>query len=263
MATTALTTAWTPDDPTPRPLLSALDGLGGSDLITFVGAGGKTTLLHALGRALAATGARVVLTTTTKMAPDPALATPDAALAHLDAARAAGRGASVLVGTPVATREGEKIGPLDDAAFARVRAAADVVLVEGDGSRRLPFKVPAGYEPVVPAETGLLVIVAGLTALGRPLADVCCRAERVPTLMADGAEPADAQTWATRPLDDALAAELLRRGYLDNPRLAAWRDRRVVILNQADDARAAHAGALTTLPGERVLLATTDPEGRR
>ena len=42
-------------------------GLGSRELVAFVGAGGKTTTLQLLSNELAADGARVVLTTTTKM----------------------------------------------------------------------------------------------------------------------------------------------------------------------------------------------------
>ncbi len=47
--------------------------------------------------------------------------------------------------------------------------AADVILVEADGSRRLPFKAPAEHEPVVPAGTTILVPLVGLDVLGQPL----------------------------------------------------------------------------------------------
>jgi molybdenum cofactor cytidylyltransferase len=40
------------------------------------------------------------------------------------------------------------------------------VLVEADGSRRRPVKAPTAHEPVIPAETTLLVPVLGLDGLG-------------------------------------------------------------------------------------------------
>ena len=42
-----------------------------------------------------------------------------------------------------------------------------------------PTKAPADHEPVVPAETTLLVVVAGIDALGDSLARCCHRPERV------------------------------------------------------------------------------------
>ena len=45
----------------------------------------------------------------------------------------------------------------------------DRILVEADGSARKPLKAPAQHEPVIPASTNALVIVAGLNGLGLPL----------------------------------------------------------------------------------------------
>ena len=45
-------------------------GLGERELVSIVGAGGKTTLLRMLGSDLSSVGARVILTTTTRMAAD-------------------------------------------------------------------------------------------------------------------------------------------------------------------------------------------------
>ena len=46
---------------------------------------------------------------------------------------------------------------------------ADVLLVEADGARGLPFKAPKAHEPVIPPETSLVVPVVSLAALGMPL----------------------------------------------------------------------------------------------
>jgi probable selenium-dependent hydroxylase accessory protein YqeC len=45
----------------------------------------------------------------------------------------------------------------------------DFILVEADGSRRLPVKAPAVYEPVIPPGTDLVVGVIGLDCLGRSM----------------------------------------------------------------------------------------------
>ncbi|HSW40640.1 MAG TPA: selenium cofactor biosynthesis protein YqeC, partial [Acidobacteriota bacterium] len=51
------------------------------------------------------------------------------------------------------------------------RPDVDAVLVEADGSRSLPFKAPAGHEPVVPETTTILAPVVGLNCLDAPLDD--------------------------------------------------------------------------------------------
>jgi molybdenum cofactor cytidylyltransferase len=43
------------------------------------------------------------------------------------------------------------------------------LLVEADGSRRLPLKAPAEHEPAIPAFANLAVVVVGLSGLGKPL----------------------------------------------------------------------------------------------
>ncbi len=51
-------------------------------------------------------------------------------------------------------------------ALARLAHAA--ILVEADGSRGLPFKVPRHGEPVIPSSATHVAVVMGLAALGRP-----------------------------------------------------------------------------------------------
>jgi molybdenum cofactor cytidylyltransferase len=45
----------------------------------------------------------------------------------------------------------------------------DAVIVEADGSRRLPFKAPAEYEPVVSNSTTIVVPMVGMDVCGHPL----------------------------------------------------------------------------------------------
>jgi molybdenum cofactor cytidylyltransferase len=43
------------------------------------------------------------------------------------------------------------------------------LIIEADGSRRLPFKAPAAHEPVVPPSTTILIPVVGIDVLGQAL----------------------------------------------------------------------------------------------
>ena len=52
------------------------------------------------------------------------------------------------------------------------------LLVEADGSHRLPFKVPSASEPVLPKQTDLVIGVAGASAIGQPFGAVCHRLEQ-------------------------------------------------------------------------------------
>lgn len=42
-------------------------------------------------------------------------------------------------------------------------------VVEADGSAQRPLKAPAGHEPVIPSSTTIVLAVAGMDAMGRPL----------------------------------------------------------------------------------------------
>jgi len=152
-------------------------------LVDFVGGGGKTSLMFALAQTL---GEPVVVTTTTRifaaqMKLAPAVCYPDT-LDELQA-NLQRYGLCLVVGKV----EGDKAMGVDPNLPARLLARSDVayVLVEADGSRMRPVKVPAAHEPVVPAQTTLLVPVVGLDALERPIREVAHRPELVRRLLAE------------------------------------------------------------------------------
>jgi molybdenum cofactor cytidylyltransferase len=175
-------------------------GIGGGELVAFVGGGGKSTLALGIGATLAETEP-VVITTTTKMGasqiPTWAIAchTPD----EVDVALADGRTA-FLIGSV----EGEKaigVAPhVVDTVHASTGAA---VVVEADGARRRPFKAPGPGEPVIPGRATLVVVVVGLDALGEPIGEVCHRPERVLALtgrrLDDVVRPEDVAAVVTHP----------------------------------------------------------------
>ena len=68
----------------------------------------------------------------------------------------------------------------------------DYVLAEADGSKRLPLKAHAAWEPVIPAATANVVWVVGASGLGKRVAEVVHR----PKLFCErcGCEPTDAAT---------------------------------------------------------------------
>ena len=68
----------------------------------------------------------------------------------------------------------------------------DYVLAEADGSKRLPLKAHAAWEPVIPAATANVIWVVGASGLGKPVAEVVHR----PELFCErcGCKPTDAAT---------------------------------------------------------------------
>jgi probable selenium-dependent hydroxylase accessory protein YqeC len=136
-------------------LIEAL-GLENARLAALCGAGGKTTLMFALAREMAARGERVLVSTTTKIA------------------RCEGEGPwppGVLVSHGGRTGDGRKLAGHPPALFDELKLAGrfDRVLVEADGSAKRPLKAPAAHEPVVPATSDAVIVVAGLSGLGLPL----------------------------------------------------------------------------------------------
>jgi xanthine dehydrogenase accessory factor len=139
----------------------------------FIGSGGKTSTIHHMAREA-----------DTIVGDDPApilraLRTTGYAMAGQAAPpKQKPNGPTNAAGFSTSEAETvEKIGPLSTAVYRAVCAEADVVLVEADGSRRMPLKYPAAYEPVLPANTDEIVLCVGLSALGRPAREVCHRLE--------------------------------------------------------------------------------------
>ncbi|MDE0067717.1 MAG: selenium cofactor biosynthesis protein YqeC [Acidimicrobiaceae bacterium] len=158
-------------------------GLGDHELVSLVGGGGKTTVLFALGAQLRGT---VVLTTTTKMGRErtgglePLLAPSDETLL--------GELADRRVALAWRAVSDHKALGVEPHVCDRWFEMADHVVVEADGSRRMPFKAPLEYEPVVPAQTTVLVACVGAAALGAVISDQCQRPERVAALAGCSAE---------------------------------------------------------------------------
>ncbi|HKC06729.1 MAG TPA: selenium cofactor biosynthesis protein YqeC [Methylomirabilota bacterium] len=144
------------------------------EVVALVGGGGKTTAMFRLAREVVGSGGRAITTTTTRIfGAQIALApahVPAASVTRerLSAELALHRHVLVIGATDADSGKAEGIS-LD--LFRRVRAwFPDVCLLnEADGSRMRPFKAPADYEPVIPADTTLVVVVVGADVFGRSL----------------------------------------------------------------------------------------------
>lgn len=157
-----------------KPLWKAL-GICPGDMVAFTGGGGKTALALRVLRELSAAGRPVLFTSTTKLLPLHGIETicigDHAArwLGEVQAALSTGRRICVVSHQDQAT--GKMIGLSPEQVGALKQIPDCVILVEADGSAGRPLKVPAPHEPVIPAETNLVVPVAGAGALGAVLGD--------------------------------------------------------------------------------------------
>ncbi len=140
------------------------------DVVAFTGAGGKTSTLIALGHELAEAGLRVLATTTTRISTDQLDLMPystrlDTSMAAVSLALNDHRFVFLYGGirqNKVYGADCEQIPLFLDS------VDSDVLLIEADGARSLPLKAPRAHEPVIPAETTLVVPVASLSVLGQP-----------------------------------------------------------------------------------------------
>jgi probable selenium-dependent hydroxylase accessory protein YqeC len=150
--------------------------LSGGGVITLVGAGGKTSLMFTLARQLAGPNSAVLTTTSTKIK----LPTKDQS-PHLHEVRDAqdllnrlGRldavPTHVTALAPVQDHPQKRTGltPNDIDTLAAV-GPFRWIIVEGDGAARKPLKAPAEHEPVIPASSSHVIVLAGLDGLGQPL----------------------------------------------------------------------------------------------
>ena len=149
----------------------------------FVGAGGKTTLIHKQAQQYRAEGKTVFVTTSTHMFLEPDTLLTDDPEEIIDRLLRTGYAMAGI-------REGEKIRALSPETYRRVCECADVVLVEADGSNRKPVKFPKETEPVIFENVEEIVVVCGLHAIGKPLREAAHRPELVMACLGESEDTA-------------------------------------------------------------------------
>lgn len=138
-------------------------------VVSVIGAGGKTSTVLALAWQAADRDLDVLVTTTTRMwLPDLPVVYSDSA-ADLDRALKPAFREHRVVAAGTGSRDGKLLG-LAPAAFSSLTSAG-VILCEADGAAGRSLKIHRAGEPVVPACSTHLVVVAGLDALGLPFCD--------------------------------------------------------------------------------------------
>lgn len=160
-------------------------------IISFVGSGGKTTLMFAVAKKLSQLGKKVIITTSTKiyLPTDYNVVLLDKECLSL-AASSLKDDPICVIGSPcpgTGLFEPQKLcfceqfglTPKD---FLKV---ADFVLIEADGSKHMPLKFPGENEPVIPAESDMVIAVAGMWCVGHPISEVCHRYELACRFLSD------------------------------------------------------------------------------
>ena len=181
--------------------LSPLLGLADIQIITFLGGGGKTSLMNTLGKEFASHGYPTLLTTTTHiMKPD--FLSDESYIENEDLGQLANIFTNLKKNTLPLAALGipEKVvnsnikwrSPSSDfcekiAEFSKKFSTKNPykflkILCEGDGSKRLPIKLPKDGEPVFFPKTDTVIGVIGLSCLGKPIKETLFRYELLPNL---------------------------------------------------------------------------------
>lgn len=145
------------------------------ELLSFVGAGGKTTTIFKLAKDLKMLGKKVLVTTSTaifypeKNEFDRIIVSSSDNIANsLDIIN---KGTITVMGKEI-SKEKKLLGfskkTIDSIYHKRI---FDYILVEADGSKRKPIKFPAEHEPVIPLNTNKTIGVIGIDSIGKKIND--------------------------------------------------------------------------------------------
>jgi molybdenum cofactor cytidylyltransferase len=205
---------------------SIFPGSNSRSTIAFVGSGGKTTALFQLARELPTP---VIVTATThlhvdqvRLADSHNIAEDPEDLVGLETNLAG----VMLVTGPMDKNRTKGVDPHVLSWLQTFCTDHDLpLLIEADGSRQRPLKAPADHEPVIPDCVDTVVVVAGLTGLGKRLSGQYVHHPEIYSRLGDlkiGSiiTPGAIVRLLTHPLG----------GMKNIPLLA----RRIVLLNQAD-----------------------------
>lgn len=160
-------------------------------VIAVCGSGGKTTLCKELAAKYANENKKVCITTSTNMWFDNdvrenffdiSLGVGDNILSsHVgaDTIRPNCRGEHCEPGKVYyAGNEDKKKGkliPLNADDYKKLCGIFDYVIIETDGSRAMPMKIPNAGEPIIPDNVNEIIVVVGMEAIGRRIGYICHR----------------------------------------------------------------------------------------
>lgn len=219
--------------------------------VSIVGGGGKSTLMYFMAATCAKEGKRVLVTTTTNIyMPDPSIYAGTAE----EAEKLWAEGKIAVIGTPISAKG--KLKMPDTGLLQELLARADVAFIEADGAKHYPTKVPKVGEPVLLPESDVVIAVFGLSAIGRPLKEVCFRLEEAKALL-------DVE-------EDHILTEEDAAKILASP-LGGRKDvgdrRYCVVLNQCDDGKRRRianeiAACLAMMDVTQVVMTAFDPDER-
>lgn len=141
-------------------------------VVSVIGGGGKSSLIHKVGRELQAAGLRVILTSTTKLQEFdgiPLLLHKKNRAFFKNLKTALDENKIVLVAEDY--YKSEKLQGVSPTFVSKLSRYADIVLIEADGSRQRALKTHKAYEPVIPVCSQQVIIICAATIVGQRLND--------------------------------------------------------------------------------------------
>ncbi|MBK8784029.1 MAG: putative selenium-dependent hydroxylase accessory protein YqeC [Anaerolineales bacterium] len=140
--------------------------------ISLVGAGGKTTALFQLARQLSAKSSVTVTATSHLGAWQITLADQHIIAKNVDDLKSIPEQGVTLITGEI---ENNRTKPVDSAVLhwlhEKHNERAIPLLIEADGSRQKSIKAPAEHEPPIPKFSDVVIAVAGLSTIGKPLTE--------------------------------------------------------------------------------------------
>lgn len=150
--------------------------------VAFAGGGGKTSAMFALADELADGGKEVIVTTTThiycpldrNVIPAERAGMVERYLAMRKKRLASKEGFVVVTGQQAPEGKLKGLPPEETRKLAEI---ADILLIEADGAKQLPIKIPGQGEPVFTDTVDAVIGCAGLDCIGRSYGEMCFRRE--------------------------------------------------------------------------------------
>lgn len=221
-------------------------------VLAFVGGGGKTSGIYRLAAEGVKRGKKIIVMTTTHM-----LAPREHCVflenGQMDFEQVKIRlleDGIIIVGDKINEKKMSFVG---EEIFQELLEMAEFILVEADGSRHFPIKVPASHEPVIPSKIDEIVCVCGLSCYGKRASEVCFRLEEARKIREryEG-NPLEKEEWVIQKKDIMC---LMREGFLESLREKEESAKISMMLTQADTDQLEKVGMdIFESMGERGIL---------
>ena len=137
-------------------------------IVSLIGAGGKTSIMFELAKELKQKNCRVLVTTTTKIyypEPDKSWDTYFLPLPQNFSPKA---GSITIIGKYLDEKANKIIG-LDFKEIKRLSPQFDTIIIEADGSKQKALKFPGTGEPVIHPDSNMVIGIIGLSCLGKAI----------------------------------------------------------------------------------------------